>query len=77
MVIRFGPPLAIASAEPEVSKLARRALSTRLRLCPRPPIAEIAALIGNSARANVLTALLDGRALTATELRDHTATCPP
>jgi hypothetical protein len=77
MVIRFGPALAIASAEPEVSKLARRALSTRLWVMSSTPIAEIAALIGNSARANVLTALLDGRALTATELRDHTATCPP
>ena len=33
-----------------------------------PSIAEIAALVGNPARANVLTALLDGRALTATEL---------
>jgi DNA-binding transcriptional ArsR family regulator len=33
-----------------------------------PPVAEIAALVGNPARANVLMALLDGRALTATEL---------
>lgn len=33
-----------------------------------PHIAEIAALIGDPARANILTALLDGRALTATEL---------
>ena len=33
-----------------------------------PSIAEIGALVGNPARANVLTALLDGRALTATEL---------
>ncbi len=31
-------------------------------------IAEIAALVGNPARANTLLALLDGRALTATEL---------
>jgi DNA-binding transcriptional ArsR family regulator len=31
-------------------------------------IAEIAALAGDPARANILTALLDGRALTATEL---------
>ncbi|MBV8775928.1 MAG: helix-turn-helix transcriptional regulator [Alphaproteobacteria bacterium] len=31
-------------------------------------IAEIAALAGASARANILTALLDGRAMTATEL---------
>ena len=33
-----------------------------------PSIAEVAALIGNPARANMLTALLDGRALTAGEL---------
>src|SRR3954468_3297748 len=31
-------------------------------------MAEIAALVGNPARANVLNVLLDGRALTATEL---------
>jgi DNA-binding transcriptional ArsR family regulator len=31
-------------------------------------IAEIAALVGDPARANILTALLDGRAMTATEL---------
>jgi DNA-binding transcriptional ArsR family regulator len=33
-----------------------------------PPIAEIAALVGNPGRANLLAALLGGRALTATEL---------
>jgi DNA-binding transcriptional ArsR family regulator len=33
-----------------------------------PYIAEAASLIGDPARANMLTALLDGRALTATEL---------
>ncbi len=33
-----------------------------------PSIAEIGALVGNPARANVLVALMDGRALTATEL---------
>ena len=33
-----------------------------------PSIAEIAALVGNPARANVLSVLLDGRPLTATEL---------
>lgn len=33
-----------------------------------PSVAEVAALVGNPARANVLTALLDGRALTAGEL---------
>jgi DNA-binding transcriptional ArsR family regulator len=33
-----------------------------------PKIAEVAALVGDPARANMLTALLDGRALTASEL---------
>lgn len=33
-----------------------------------PDIARIAALIGDPARANILSALMDGRALTATEL---------
>jgi len=33
-----------------------------------PYIAEAAALIGDPARANMLLALMDGRALTATEL---------
>lgn len=35
-----------------------------------PNIARIAALIGDPARAEMLTALMDGRALTATELAD-------
>src|ERR1700741_864279 len=33
-----------------------------------PRLAEIAALVGDPARANILSALLDGRALTASEL---------
>src|SRR5260370_36691233 len=33
----------------------------------QPSLAEIAALVGNPARANMLTALLDGRALSASE----------
>jgi DNA-binding transcriptional ArsR family regulator len=35
-----------------------------------PVIASLAALIGDPARANILTALLDGRALTVTELAE-------
>lgn len=35
-----------------------------------PVIASVAALIGDPARANMLTALMDGRALTATELAE-------
>jgi DNA-binding transcriptional ArsR family regulator len=42
----------------------------------QPSIAEVAALVGNPARANVLMALLDGRALTATELA-HAAGVSP
>jgi DNA-binding transcriptional ArsR family regulator len=34
----------------------------------QPAVSEVAALVGNPARANILTALADGRALTATEL---------
>ncbi len=33
-----------------------------------PAVSEVAALVGNPARANILMALIDGRALTATEL---------
>ncbi|HEX7969513.1 MAG TPA: helix-turn-helix domain-containing protein, partial [Stellaceae bacterium] len=33
-----------------------------------PQLAEIAALVGDPARANMLSALMDGRALTAGEL---------
>ena len=36
-----------------------------------PNIAHVAALIGDPARANMLTALMDGRALTASELAAH------
>ncbi len=42
----------------------------------QPSIAQIAALVGSPARANVLTALLDGRAMTATELA-HAARVSP
>lgn len=41
-----------------------------------PSLAEIAALVGNPARANILLALLGGRALTATELA-HAAGVSP
>jgi DNA-binding transcriptional ArsR family regulator len=42
----------------------------------QPSLPEIAALVGNPARANVLTALLDGGAITATELT-HAAGVSP
>jgi DNA-binding transcriptional ArsR family regulator len=41
-----------------------------------PLIAEIAALVGDPARATMLTALLEGRALTATELADAARITP-
>ncbi|MEH6741470.1 MAG: transcriptional regulator, partial [Sulfitobacter sp.] len=36
-----------------------------------PDIARIAALIGDPARANILSALMTGKALTATELANE------
>ncbi|WP_246728445.1 ArsR/SmtB family transcription factor [Microvirga terricola] len=39
-------------------------------------LAEIAALIGDVARANILSALMDGRALTASELAWHSGVSP-
>jgi DNA-binding transcriptional ArsR family regulator len=42
-----------------------------------PHMAEVAALVGDPARANILCALLDGRALTATELAFHAGVSPP
>ncbi|MFN3279294.1 MAG: hypothetical protein ACK41Y_12970 [Paracoccus hibiscisoli] len=39
-------------------------------------IAEVAAVVGEPARAAMLTALMDGRALTATELADVAAIAP-
>jgi DNA-binding transcriptional ArsR family regulator len=41
-----------------------------------PNIAAIAALVGDPARANMLTALMDGRALTATELAHEAGVAP-
>lgn len=41
-----------------------------------PSIAGIGALIGNPARASILSALMDGRALTATELAFHAGVSP-
>ncbi len=67
------PPLASApntSANPELSSGdfgVPRAYGRRMP-SSQPSIAEVAALVGSPARANVLLALLDGRALTATEL---------
>jgi DNA-binding transcriptional ArsR family regulator len=61
---------AVTSGIPEVSPLERRAGQAYLSFMSgnHPAVAEVAALVGNPARANILIALLDGRALTATEL---------
>src|SRR5688500_12250309 len=42
-----------------------------------PVIARVAALIGDPARANMLTALMEGRALTASELAHAAGIAPP
>jgi len=44
---------------------------------PQPSLAEVAALIGNPARASMLQALVDGRALTASELAYAGGVAPP
>jgi hypothetical protein len=58
------------SAIPELSSLASAACSTYVLTMSEahPAVSEIAALVGNPARANILMALIDGRALTASEL---------
>jgi DNA-binding transcriptional ArsR family regulator len=47
------------------------------RMADAPQIAEVAALVGDPARANILCALLGGRALTATELALTAGVSPP
>ena len=42
-----------------------------------PSFAAVGALLGDPARANILNALMDGRARTATELAFHTAVSVP
>src|SRR6185312_9902397 len=60
----------IISGIPEVLRLASRMRSAYLLGMSeaQPAVAEIAALVGNPARANILMALIEGRALTASEL---------
>jgi DNA-binding transcriptional ArsR family regulator len=60
----------VISGIPEVLRLASRRRSAYLLLMSeaQPAVAEIAALVGNPARANILMALIEGRALTASEL---------
>ena len=60
---------ALTSMAAEVFSTASRSDGSRIRTMHTAPlIAEIASLVGDPARAMMLTALLDGRALTATEL---------
>ncbi len=60
----------ITSGIPELSRLAGTARSVYLLAMSeaQPAVSEIAALVGNPARANILMALIEGRALTASEL---------
>ena len=55
---------------PEVSSLEADARRVYVLVMngSQPAVAEVAALVGNPARANILIALMDGRALTAGEL---------
>lgn len=60
----------ITSANPELSSLVPAARQPYVLFMSEahPAVSEIAALVGNPARANILMALIDGRALTASEL---------
>ena len=63
------PPLGNASALSEASRGGHVSLAAYLRaMTSGSNMAEISALIGDPGRANMLVALLSGRALTATEL---------
>jgi DNA-binding transcriptional ArsR family regulator len=55
--------------------MARRGVHIR-GMSNAPQMAEVAALVGDPARANILCALLGGRALTATELSFATGVTP-
>src|ERR1700682_1978140 len=58
-----------ASAANEALPVARAHVAVHIRsMSNAPQMAEVAALVGDPARANILCALLGGRALTATEL---------
>jgi DNA-binding transcriptional ArsR family regulator len=60
----------VTSALPEVCPLAPAAYTAYVFAMTEahPAVSEVAALVGNPARANILMALIDGRALTASEL---------
>src|SRR6266567_5380255 len=63
------PSTRFASVANEGSALVMARRSRHIeRMSNAPHMAAVAALVGDPARANILCALLDGRALTATEL---------
>src|SRR5690349_9752634 len=65
---RSAPPINTADSVASRADTAARRPYLRGMQAIQPSLAEIAALVGNPARANMLEALLDGRALTASEL---------
>jgi DNA-binding transcriptional ArsR family regulator len=68
-VRRWSAATRFASAASEVSAVAMARLRRHIQsMSNAPQMAEVAALVGDPARANILCALLGGRALTATEL---------
>src|SRR5438128_8827362 len=69
-LVRMDPAAtSFASSANEASTLAMARRGAHIEaMSSAPQIAEIAALVGDPARANILCALLDGRALTASEL---------
>ena len=55
----------------------RSAVATILAMHEGPPLARIAALIGDPTRAQMLAALMGGQALTASELADTAGVTKP
>jgi DNA-binding transcriptional ArsR family regulator len=73
MPAKIGAPIAhvrrVASVVPEALMLAISGVDPQIEsMSNAPQMAEVAALVGDPSRANILCALLGGRALTATEL---------
>jgi len=77
-VRRSHPSRRIASVVSEALMLAFCCADPHIeRMSSAPQMAEVAALVGDPARANILCALLGGRALTATELAFAAGVSPP
>ena len=58
----------ISSARAELSLLAGAESGVKSRMVAAANMVEVAALVGDTARATMLAALMDGRALTGSEL---------